>query len=121
MVGKGDDARLVLSVDYYIREHKRGVDSMVEQCHPLMRLLHETSFVDDGKDLLRALILIDIDHEMRAAGTRLPVDGAIVIALHIVADLLKLGIVAYLPDLFHPHLHQIVGGSHQFQTAEHEI
>ena len=64
---------------------------MVEQRHPIERLLHEPPLVDDGEYLLRPLVLVTVDHEVVSPRRGLPVDGAVVIALHIVPHLLELG------------------------------
>ena len=121
LVAEGAKTRLVLLVHGDIREYERGIDGIVEEGHPMECMLHDTSFVDDVEHLLRPLVLIDIHHEMTAPRRSLPVDGAEVVACHIVLDLLELGVVADTTNAFDAQFCQSVADGQQLVFVKHQI
>ena len=55
------------------------------------------------------------------AGTGFPVDQAVVVALDVGFDLLKLGVVAHAPDALDAHLGQVVADGQELILGEHEV
>ena len=58
---------------------------------------------------------------MVGASTGLPVDVAVVVALDIGLNLLKLGVVAHATDALDTHLGQVVADGQQLILVEHEV
>ena len=109
LFGEGDESHVVLLAYGHIGYHETGVDGVVEKGHAAEHLLHGAPLVDGAVHLLGAFLLVDVDHEMVAAGRRLPVDGAVVVALDIVLDVFKLGVVAHPAYALHAYLCEMVG------------
>ena len=118
---EGDEPSFVFLAHSDVAEHERRVDGIVEQGHAVEGLLHHPALVDEVEDLLRALVGVDVDHELVAPGAGLPVDGAVLVALHIVFDLLKLGVVAGTADALDAQLGEVVAHGEQFVAVEHEV
>ncbi len=121
LVGKGHQASFILLIDCDVREHQGRIDGIIQECHLLKGLLHHTSFVNDRENLLRAFVLIDIDHQLMTTGRGTPVDSTVVITHDIVLNLFKVGVITYTTDTLDSHLRKVIAHSQQFILAKHHI
>lgn len=124
VVGKGEQSGTVLLTHRHIAEGQRGIDGIVEERHSLKGLLHDAAFVDNGKNLLRTLILIHIHHRTAESGGSPPVDRAVVVASEVVADMFELRVMADAAYALDARLLQVLADGHQLvlvQTLERGI
>ena len=120
-VGESGQAGLVLAPHSHIGENEAGVDGVIEQRHAAEGRLHDAPLVDDAVNLLRALVLVGVDHDLVAAGTGFPIDGAIVVATDVLFDVLKLGVMAQAADALDSKLGEVVMGGEQLVLVEHKV
>ena len=94
---------------------------MIQQRHTLGNVLHDAPSVDDAINMLRPLVLIDIDHQPRTASRGFPVDCSEIIANHIVLDVLEIGVMAYPADAFQTKFSGVVTECYQLVMAKHQV
>src|SRR5690606_2618047 len=80
------------------------IHGIIKQAEAVKGHMHHATLVDNAIDLLRPLVLILIDHQLRATTGSLPVDTAIVITPLIRLDVLEFIAVAYSSDFLDPEL-----------------
>ena len=121
MLIKSNQSGLVILAHGNIREHKRGIDSIVQQCHSLKGLLHNAFLINHIVYLLRTLILVYIHHQLMPPGTGFPVDSTVIVPFHILFYLLEFSLMSYSPDLLDTQFRKIIAHSKQFITMKHQI
>ena len=94
---------------------------MVEKCNAIVCLLHHPTLVDDVVDMLRFLFFVDVDHQLVATGSSLPVYVAVFVVWRIVPYLGKVGVVACSTGLFHSIYVGIVSEEGDFKFVQLEI
>ena len=120
LLGKGDEPGIVLLANGHEGEGQGGVDAVVEEGHAGKGLLHDAPLVDDAVHALRPLVLVDVDHELVAAGRGFPVDGAEVVAGDVFLNVLKLRLVANSPDALRAVLREVVADGQQLILPQPE-
>ena len=117
-VGKGEQSGTVFLAHGNVAESQRGVDGVVEERHALESLLHDTALVDNGKHLLGAFVLIDVHHRAAEACGSPPVDGTVVVAAQVVADVLEVRVVTDTAYALDARLLQVLADGHQLILVE---
>ena len=121
MVGKGGKADLILAAKGHVGEDEAGVDGVIEKRHAAEGRLHDATLVNDAVNLLGALVLVGVDHDLVAAGAGFPIDGAIVVAADVLFDVLELGVVPQATDTLNPELGEVMVGGEQLVLVKHEV
>ncbi len=114
-------ARHVVAALCHVGEYQRGVDGIVDELHAVKCALHGPPLVEQEPYGLRAFVAVDVYHPPCCAGGCFPVDGAEVVACHVVFYLLKFRAVASASHAFLSVLecHGVGGG--KFVAVEMQI
>ena len=118
---EGDQPCLVLPADCHVGQHQGGIDGIVEEHHAAEGLLHHAPLVDEAVDLLRTFVAVDVHHELVAAGGGFPVDGAVVVAGDVLADVFELRLVPHAADTLLSLLDQAVVDGLQLILPQQQV